>query len=76
MGDRLDKALAEVRKLPPARQEDAADLLYDLLAQEQRSAPDLSEGQIEQVKAAIERADAGEFASDAEVAAVFKKYGA
>ena len=76
MTDRLEQAIAKVRQLSAARQEDAADLLFDLLAQEDRHMPPLTPEQIEQVEAAMRRADAGEFASQEEVEAVYNKFGA
>ena len=76
MTKRLDEAIAQVRKLSPDRQEDAASLLFSLLAQQEASPPPLTREQVERVEAAIARADAGEFASEAEVEAVWKKHGA
>ena len=76
MTKRLDEAISKIRKLSPDRQEDAADLLFSLLEQEEAIPAPLTPKQVEQVKAAIERANAGDFASDEEVEAVFKKHGA
>ncbi|MGF1609935.1 MAG: hypothetical protein ACFCUQ_11100 [Kiloniellales bacterium] len=74
MTRRLDDVIEKIRKLPEARQDDAADLLSALLAQEAPPRFDLTPQQVEDVKAALRRADVGEFASDKEVEAVFAKY--
>ena len=76
MTKRLEEALSKVRKLSPDRQEDAANLLFTLLEQDETPSPQLSAQQAKEVREAVERADAGEFASDEQVEAVYRKHGA
>lgn len=46
-----------------------------LAAEAIRDFVELNEWQVQEIKAAIQEADNGEFASDTEVASVFKKWG-
>ncbi len=71
----LEQAVAKIRALPDEDQDDAAELLFALAArggepvqleEETRSA--VQEGQ--------NQARSGQFASDAEIAELFKRYGA
>jgi hypothetical protein len=71
----LEEALARVREWPERRQEDAARLLLAMDAQNAQRAP-LTPEQIERVTASKALADAGEFATDDDVAAFFAKHGA
>ena len=69
----LDQGIQAVRELPADRQDMAGELLLTLAA----SAPQyqLTAEQLEDLKLAIEQADRGEFASDQEIAATWKKFG-
>lgn len=73
MTKKLDEAIGKVRKLPSKRQDDAAELLLTLVEQESLPRYELTAAQILEVKAALARADAGEFASDTDVEAVLAK---
>jgi hypothetical protein len=70
----LEQAIAEVRKLPEADQDMAAQLLLSL-AQRNGARDRLKQEQIEEVKLAIAEADRGEFATEEEMAALWKKCG-
>jgi len=69
----LDKAIEEVRKLPANRQDEAAEMLLFLAAQE-KSDLRLSSDQEAEIKRRME----GEphYLSDTEVRALFKRLGA
>jgi hypothetical protein len=69
----LDQGIQAVRELPTERQDMAGELLLTLAA----TAPqyELTAEQLEDLKLAIEQADRGEFASDQEIAATWKKFG-
>jgi hypothetical protein len=69
----LEQAIAKVRALPEEKQQLAADLLEDLAAVEEPYL--LSEAERAIVLPALERARRGEFASDADVAALWRKCG-
>lgn len=71
----LDKALALVHSWPSERQDDAARLL---LAMDRQDAEPyrLSPAERAEIDAALAEVARGELASDAEVAAVFKRFGA
>lgn len=71
----LEKAVAEIRKLSPERQEDAAALLLALVEQEESSLR-LSPEQAAEVEVSIREAEAGRFVDQEEIARLFKKYGA
>jgi hypothetical protein len=69
----LEQGIAAVRNLPPDRQDMAGELLLGIAGakDEYRLTPE----QIEDVKIAIAQADRGEFATDAEMTATWKKFG-
>jgi hypothetical protein len=69
----LDQGIEAVRSLPEERQDVAGELLLALAGK--RRSGSLSLEQIEDVKLALAEAERGEFASDAEMAAVWKKCG-
>lgn len=71
----LNKAFAELAKLPAKQQDEFAAFLLDLVEDEGVDF-ELTPAQEAELKEAIARADRGEFASQAEVDAVFRKYGA
>ena len=70
----LDEAIAKVRSLPEADQDEAAEVL--LWSVETRNAPAPLD---DQTRAAIDeglaQARRGEFATDAEIAALWKRHG-
>jgi len=67
----LEEAIAAVRKLPEQRQDELAEVLR--AASETRANAHTKE-QRDAIEAGIADADAGRFASDDEVAALFSKY--
>lgn len=67
------KGIEAVQSLPPERQDLAGEML--LMLAEQR-AYDLSPEQRADLELSIAEADRGEFASDEDVAAMWKKFGA
>jgi len=69
----LDQGIQSVRELPADRQDMAGELLLTLAAVAPRYR--LSAEQLEDLKLAVEQADRGEFASDQEIAATWKKFG-
>jgi hypothetical protein len=74
MTELLDKALERVRAWPKDRQDDAARLL---LAMDGRDAVPyaLTPEERAEIDAALGEVERGELASDAEVAAVFQRFG-
>lgn len=70
----LEKGIEAVRELSDEQQDRAGALLL-LLAEQNHSRYRLSPDQGEDVKLAIAEADCGEFASDAEMAALWQKCG-
>ncbi len=71
----LEKAIAEIRKLRPERQEDAAAMLFTIVEQEESNLR-LSPEQLDEVKLSLREADAGHFVEQEEIERLFKKYGA
>lgn len=77
MTELLTKAFAELNKLSSERQDELARMLLELVATDGRiDSFILTPEQEAGLREAIERADRGEFASDEEVEAVYRKFGA
>lgn len=74
MSDRLDQAVAEIRKLPAADQQRFADALL-VWATTERSRATLTPEQARAVDAALRRTSKGDFADTDEVNRVFNKAG-
>ena len=70
----LDEAVRKLSQLPKGRQDEFARMLIDVAASD-LSPYQLTDEQREQVEQAMAQADRGEFASDAEVAAMWKRFG-
>jgi predicted transcriptional regulator len=70
----LDQGIEAVRALPKDRQDVAGELLLAIAGQDEPSHR-LTAEQIEEVKLAIAEADRGEFATDEEMAALWKRCG-
>ena len=70
----LEQAIAEVRKLPEARQDEAAQMLLGLVAQDPGSVS-LNEAQLRDLQARLNDANEDR-ASEAEVAALYQRLGA
>ena len=69
----LEQAIAKVRALPEDKQQLAAELLEELAATGEPYF--LSEAERAILLPALERAEKGEFASDADMAALWRKCG-
>jgi len=69
----LQKGIEAVRTLPDDRQDVAGEMLLWIAAQEVTYA--LTPEQLEDVKLGLAEAERGEFASDEDVAAMWKKFG-
>lgn len=74
MIQRLEKLLEIVKSWPEARQEDAVAVL-EAMAENDGSVYALSDCEREKINASRAKARRGEFATDAEVAAVLRKHG-
>ncbi len=70
----LEQAISQVRKLPEARQDEAAQMLLGLVAQDSGSIS-LSDAQLSDLKARLDDANESH-ASEAEVAALYQRLGA
>jgi hypothetical protein len=70
----LENGIDAVRDLPPEQQNRAGELLLSLANQARRGVR-LTPEQIDDVRLAIAEADQGDFASDEEMAALWKKCG-
>jgi predicted transcriptional regulator len=68
----IEAVLDRVKTWPPERQEDAAKML---LAMEQQDSAvyELSPEELADIEEALQEVDRGEFATDEEVAAMFKR---
>lgn len=75
MTELLNRALQELAKLPPERQDELAAMLLDLVAREHAEF-ELTPEQEEGLKKAISQANRGEFAKPEDIEAIFAKYGA
>jgi len=71
--EQIDKVLNRVRTWPQSRQEDAAQVLLAMEAQEVGPYR-LSDEERADIEAALEEISRGEVASDAEVKAVFDRH--
>ena len=69
----LEQGIDAVRRLPAERQDMAGHLLLTLAMGEPHLT--LTAEQIEDVKLSAEAADRGEFATDEDIAATWKKFG-
>jgi hypothetical protein len=70
----LERGIEAVSKLPPDEQDLVGEWLLELAGAGLREYV-LTPEQIEDVKKAIEEADRGEFATDEEVEAVWRRFG-
>jgi hypothetical protein len=69
----LEQGIRAVQDLPADRQDMAGELLLTLAATDPRYS--LTPQQIEDLKLSVQEVDRGEFASEAEVAATWRKFG-
>ncbi len=71
----LERAIAEIRKLPTERQDDAAGMILQMVEQE-KAQYRLTSEQRADVERSIREADAGKFLDEEEIERLYKKYGA
>jgi hypothetical protein len=71
---KMERAIAALKALPPDRQEELADFLLDL-AENEEDPYQLTDEQLEEVRLAMKEADEGKFVTEAEMEAVWKKFG-
>lgn len=67
----LEKAIAVVRKLAPERQDEVASMI---LSASSEAPVEITHEELEAVEAGLADADAGRFAADEEVEALFAKF--
>jgi hypothetical protein len=70
----LEQAIAEVRKLPPKEQDEIAEMLLWAIETRNGSIP-LDEETIAAIEEGLAQANRGEFATDAEIADLWKRHG-
>lgn len=68
----LEKAIARVRELPEAEQDKAAEILFAVASQSDEPV-ELDERTLAAVREGREQARRGKFASEEEIAALFKR---
>ena len=68
----LEKAISRIRELPEDRQDELAEMLLDCADQPKVI---LTPEQIAEVELAIQEADEGKFATEEQMAALWKKFG-
>ena len=68
----LDRAILKLRELPAERQDELAEVILDLAAQRRYG---LSDEQLSQVESAVGEAEGGEFATETQLAQLWKKFG-
>jgi hypothetical protein len=71
---KIELAIKKLRALPPKRQEELADYLIDLAEGEEHPYR-LTDEQLAEVELALKEADEGKFATEEEMAALWKKFG-
>jgi predicted transcriptional regulator len=70
----LELAIAEVRKLPPEEQDETAQMLLWAIEARSGSLP-LDDETIAAIEQGLSQAKRGEFATDAEIADLWKRHG-
>ncbi len=70
MSERLEKAIAKLRELPPGEQDAAAEWIIDYV--EQLSAPGLTPEQLDEVRASLAER---RFLTEEETQALYRRYG-
>jgi hypothetical protein len=70
----LEQAIAKIRELPDAEQDEAAEMLLSVLSK--RDGPvDVDDETLAAIREGSEQARRGEFVSDEQMAAFFKRHG-
>lgn len=70
---KLERAIAALKALPPDRMEDVLGWVIEVAEEPPRYT--LTDEQLAEVQLALEEADEGKFATEAEMAALWKKFG-
>jgi hypothetical protein len=70
----LEQAIAKVRELPEADQDEAAEVLLSIILKREQPEP-LDDETRAAIREGSEQARRGEFASDEDMAAFFKRHG-
>ncbi len=70
----LEEAVQKLSQLPKGRQDELAQMLIDVAASD-LSPYKLTAEEIQQIEEAMGQAERGEFASDEEVAGMWKRFG-
>ena len=73
MTERLEQAITAVRQLPEAEQNEAAQFLFDFIAQRADREP-LDTETLAAIREGMAQADRGEFVSDEEMKAFFARH--
>ena len=68
----MEIAIAKLRRLPLERQDELAEVILNLA---QEASYELTAAQVAEVESAVKEADRGEFASEAQLVALWKKFG-
>lgn len=71
----LEDAIAEIRKLPDAEQDRAAELLLALVQDQDAEDYRLTPEQAARVQLGLAQAECGEFVSDAEMEEMWRRFG-
>jgi predicted transcriptional regulator len=74
MTELLEMAVAEIRKLPPEKQDQAARAIFDVVHGAEEDVYVLSEEEEAAIDVALEQVERGEYATEEDVAAIFAKY--
>ncbi len=69
---KVELAIAKLRALPEARREALAEAIIDLA---EKPSYVLADEQLAEVELALQEADEGQFVSEAQMAALWKKFG-
>jgi hypothetical protein len=69
----LEQAIEEIRRLPEPEQDEAAELLFDLMAKREEPLK-LDDETRQAIRRGLEEVRAGKIATDEQVAAVFNRY--
>jgi hypothetical protein len=69
----LEQAIEEIRRLPEPEQDEAAELLFDLMAKREEPLK-LDDETRQAIRRGLEEVRAGKIATDDQVAAVFNRY--
>ncbi len=72
MTDLLERAVARLRDLPPERQNEIAEVLL-MLADQEPAAYEFSDAQLAKIRKGLAEAEAGDFLSNDEVEALFRR---